>query len=211
MMPKIQKREEAQFLGILLLDNKRVLHDTIDGEVLAVCSDTGTYYSLRGIAAEIWSLLAKEFDQENIIRQLQQRYADPECRIGSDTTKFIEQLLSEGLLTRPEAVDPGFNCKAESWTEQENANGITTHHDTEVSTDLIKNTDPVDAKDLSPQDQPPADIYQGATSLRCEQSGDEWTEPQLEIYSDMQDLLLFDPIHEVDPTSGWPSIPDHAG
>ncbi len=28
--------------------------------------------------------------------------------------------------------------------------------------------------------------------------------PQLEKYTDMADLLLLDPIHEVDPQSGWP-------
>ena len=30
--------------------------------------------------------------------------------------------------------------------------------------------------------------------------------PRLEVYSDMQDLLLLDPIHEVDET-GWPNRP----
>lgn len=30
--------------------------------------------------------------------------------------------------------------------------------------------------------------------------------PRLEVYSDMQDLLLLDPIHEVDET-GWPNKP----
>ena len=32
----------------------------------------------------------------------------------------------------------------------------------------------------------------------------EYSEPQLECYTDMQDLLLFDPIHEVDTNVGWP-------
>jgi hypothetical protein len=30
--------------------------------------------------------------------------------------------------------------------------------------------------------------------------------PALESYTDMQDLLLFDPIHEVEPTGGWPKV-----
>ena len=29
-------------------------------------------------------------------------------------------------------------------------------------------------------------------------------EPLLECYTDMQDLLLFDPIHDVDTQVGWP-------
>lgn len=29
--------------------------------------------------------------------------------------------------------------------------------------------------------------------------------PQLEVYTDMQDLLLLDPIHDVDEQEGWPA------
>jgi hypothetical protein len=32
-----------------------------------------------------------------------------------------------------------------------------------------------------------------------------WEAPIFEVYTDMQDLLLFDPIHEVD-NSGWPRV-----
>jgi hypothetical protein len=28
--------------------------------------------------------------------------------------------------------------------------------------------------------------------------------PQLEVYDDMQELILLDPIHDVDPEEGWP-------
>lgn len=34
----------------------------------------------------------------------------------------------------------------------------------------------------------------------------EWTDPKLTTYTDMQELLLLDPIHEVDE-SGWPNQP----
>jgi len=32
-----------------------------------------------------------------------------------------------------------------------------------------------------------------------------FTKPELHKFTDMQDLLLFDPIHEVDE-SGWPNV-----
>jgi hypothetical protein len=35
-----------------------------------------------------------------------------------------------------------------------------------------------------------------------------FTEPQFECYTDMQDLLLFDPIHDVDTQVGWPKKAD---
>lgn len=40
-----------------------------------------------------------------------------------------------------------------------------------------------------------------------EKQNKPYSKPVLEIYSDMQDLILLDPIHEVDDT-GWPNIKD---
>lgn len=34
--------------------------------------------------------------------------------------------------------------------------------------------------------------------------------PLLECYTDLQDLLLLDPVHEVDAGRGWPHLPDLA-
>ena len=36
-------------------------------------------------------------------------------------------------------------------------------------------------------------------------SGAPFAAPELEVYNDMQDLLLLDPIHDVDEAAGWPS------
>ena len=36
-------------------------------------------------------------------------------------------------------------------------------------------------------------------------SGMAFPPPVLEVYTDMQDLLLLDPIHDVDEEAGWPS------
>ena len=45
----------------------------------------------------------------------------------------------------------------------------------------------------SPADAPPA-----------EPAGKPFVSPLIESYTDMQDLLLIDPIHEVDVQTGWP-------
>lgn len=41
-------------------------------------------------------------------------------------------------------------------------------------------------------------------------TGTAWVTPVLEAFSDMKDLLLFDPIHEVGP-EGWPQAADDRG
>lgn len=38
-----------------------------------------------------------------------------------------------------------------------------------------------------------------------------FTAPVLNKYTDMQDLLLLDPIHEVDEQAGWPNVDDKKG
>jgi Coenzyme PQQ synthesis protein D (PqqD) len=32
--------------------------------------------------------------------------------------------------------------------------------------------------------------------------------PRMEKHTDMQDLILLDPVHEVDPERGWPHVPE---
>ena len=34
-----------------------------------------------------------------------------------------------------------------------------------------------------------------------------WSEPAIEIFHDLSDLMLLDPIHEVDAEAGWPTKP----
>ena len=35
-----------------------------------------------------------------------------------------------------------------------------------------------------------------------------WEPLVLETFTDMQDLILLDPVHEVEPTEGWPTAPN---
>jgi hypothetical protein len=35
------------------------------------------------------------------------------------------------------------------------------------------------------------------------------TVPGLEVFTDLEELLLLDPIHDVDPQTGWPQAPAH--
>jgi hypothetical protein len=35
-------------------------------------------------------------------------------------------------------------------------------------------------------------------------SSSVWTPPAIEVYSDLKDLIVLDPVHEVDTSQGWP-------
>jgi hypothetical protein len=41
---------------------------------------------------------------------------------------------------------------------------------------------------------PPVDAWSSAT----------WAAPVVEVYSDLRDLIVLDPVHEVDDSAGWP-------
>ena len=51
--------------------------------------------------------------------------------------------------------------------------------------------------------EPPADPQ----PLPAVGAREPWDAPALEVFTDMQDLILLDPVHEVEPTQGWPTAP----
>ena len=126
-----------------------VVHQTVDGEVIVVNLDNGTYYSIAGSGAEIWGALDAGARVPEIVELVLTRYdADP-AHAESAVAGFVDQLVAEELVS-PLA-----------------GNG----------------TAPV---------RPP--VAKATTPFE---------DPVLNRYTDMQELLMLDPIHEVDE-QGWP-------
>jgi hypothetical protein len=131
-----------------------VMHETIDGEVIAINLVSGNYYSFRGSGAQIWTLVDDlgALSVEEIVEALALRFASPRSEIESAVTRFVGDLANEGLVAGAEAGD---GARPES-AEQTN----------------------------------------GVPKVPFEP-------PRVEKYTDMQDLVLLDPVHQVDDT-GWP-------
>ena len=126
-----------------------VVSETIDGEVIVIHLERGSYFSLRDSAAELWELVEQGCAPEAIVAALSSRYLGaPADEVAHEATRFLEELQEEGLV-----VD---------------ADG------TAVAT-----------PDL------------GSASA-------DFAPPRLEKYTDLQDLIMMDPIHEVEP-KGWPA------
>jgi Coenzyme PQQ synthesis protein D (PqqD) len=134
----------------LRLNSPAVITESIDGEALVVNLESGCYYSLRGPAEEIWTLLLAGATAEEAAAAIAPAYGtNPEtARSGVDA--LLEQLLADALV--------------------------------------------VDREDVTPDDTP---------VLR----GGAWAQPALEKYTDMQELLALDPVHDVDAEAGWPNVP----
>jgi hypothetical protein len=54
------------------------------------------------------------------------------------------------------------------------------------------------------------EVDPSAPPLEAIASPGPWTTPVLETFTDMQDLIRLDPVHEVEPTRGWPAAGEPA-
>ncbi len=133
-----------------------VVHETIDGETVAIHLGTGTYYSFDGVGADVWRLLVEGIAADELAPVLGSRYDAELTVVEASVGSFVEELLREDLLT---PAPPG-----------------------------------------SPPAERP-DAHEG------ERSGDAaFAEPVLHKYTDMQEFMLVDPLHDVEVDAGWPHV-----
>lgn len=135
------------------INSPPIIHQIVENEVIIINLETGSYYSLRGSGALIWSLLENEVDRSAICSELSHCFQQPIAAIETSVESFFDRLISENLITA--VVQPGLANR--------DANGV-----------------------------------------RSRVTGEgEYRPPELESFSDLQNLLLLDPIHQVGP-QGWP-------
>jgi hypothetical protein len=127
-----------------------VTHEVVDDEAVIINLETGNYYSLELVGAEIWTMLAAHLSIRAIIDHLARRYAGDRAHMELAVHGLVGELHREQLITA-----------ADSETAPE------------------------------PVSQSPGE---GLRPFRV---------PVLQKFTDMQALLLLDPIHEVDER-GWP-------
>jgi hypothetical protein len=145
--------------GQLRVRTPHVIHETIDGEVIVIDLSSGTYYSLRGSAAEVWELIQvpEGVRAGSVVDVLASRFGVPLADVQTALELFLEDLRDEGLVVWEEAADDG--------------------------------TDPGSA----------------VPGARLQPNGSgSFEAPRLEKFTDMQDLVLLDPVHEVGEV-GWPA------
>ena len=144
------------------VDGRRVVHETVDGEVILIQLERGHYYSLAGSGPEIWELLVGGHTAAEIVRALESRTGADGVQVDSAVDSLVQELQNEGLI---EPVAGSSN--GESRRPQAD-----------------------DGPNVATASNSPADV--------------EFAAPVLEKYTDMQDYLLMDPIHEVGGL-GWPN------
>src|SRR4030042_1354668 len=144
-------------ITLFRINSPKVIHETIDGETVIVNLDSGNYYSLNRVGAEVWKLIGEKVSIGGIIESIANRYDAKKEEIVKAVNHLINELQQELLVV-------------------------------------------MDGSEKSANDQ------ESQLQDSTESSGKltDFEAPMLFKYTDMQDLLLLDPIHDVDET-GWPS------
>lgn len=140
------------------INSPKLIHETIDEEVIIINLDDGNYYSLDKVGASIWGFVESGATVGETAEAIAHRYEGSRAGVETAVNQLIAELQQEDLIVPDDAKKP----------------------------QRIKRLD-----------------------VRIE-AGSETEKPSFEApilhkYTDMQDLLLLDPIHEVDE-SGWPVV-----
>lgn len=137
-----------------------VVHEVIDGEAVLINMESGAYYSLDKVGAEIWAMIETGSSMSDLIASVTMRYSGEPAEIERGIATLLAELETERLIVSGNGEEPG--------------------HAATVST---------------------------SSAAGGERS--RFVPPVLHKYTDMTELLLLDPIHEVDEM-GWPRLPGEA-
>jgi hypothetical protein len=84
-----------------------IVHETVDGEVIAIDLTNGSYYSLAGSGPAIWELLAFGASEAEIGAALAGRFEAEESEINAAVSALLGQLQENGLIVASEEGGPG--------------------------------------------------------------------------------------------------------
>lgn len=128
----------------------RVIHETLDGEVVAIDLASGAYFSMRGSAAVAWDAIVAGLDTASVIDHVTATHAATDADIAADIDAFVADLVERELVVAG---------SAETGQAPDHGTGL------------------------------------------------PYQPPSLETFTDMADVILLDPVHDVDATAGWPHQP----
>jgi len=134
------------------VNTPNVSSENIDGEVIIVNLENGSYYSCVDLGAYVWSRISGGEATSSIVERLSDHYPVDRAQIEDSVADFASGLEREQLIV-------------------------------------------------------PASSSQGGGLAVEAALPAEYSAPELNIYSDMKDMLLLDPVHDVADV-GWPVRPE---
>lgn len=132
-----------------------VIFERFEDETVVINLDSGRYYTLDPVGAEVWRRLNQGVALDQMIAEVQRDYEGDAAVIESSVREFVELLLSEQLMRPTMSLDAA------------HGEGL------------------------------PAPVASPPTR-------EAFRPPTLAKYDDMAEMLLLDPVHDVNE-AGWPS------
>lgn len=77
-----------------------ILSHSIDGEMVILNLDNEKYYTLDSVAARFWEVVLQHGKGQRSIRVLLDEYEIDEATLVSDLDRWLDELISLGLLVR---------------------------------------------------------------------------------------------------------------
>jgi hypothetical protein len=139
--------------NVYRINAPQVISENIDGEVVIANFETGVYYSMMRMGADLWPYFESGINDHDLLKTVTACYAGDPAEIEAELREFVEKLLTKHLIVEL----PGAQSHC-----------------------------------------PPATPFANGRDLPV------FEKPVLESYHDMKDLMLLDPIHDVDE-AGWPA------
>jgi hypothetical protein len=150
------------------VNSPTVASQIIDGEVVMIHFQTGSYFSTDRIGAEIIALVTRRLPVPAIVERLRSRCDAGREDVARAVGEFLDKLRAEDLIV-PDGSVP------EEGGLDGGPDGLTA---------------------------PEVPEAEGGRLV--------FEEPALEKYTDLEDLLLLDPIHDTD-AAGWPVVKPEDG
>lgn len=97
-------------LQVYQIKSPEVICEAVEGDLILVNFESGFYYCIRGLAAQIMQAILNGANLQTLIASLAQRFPGRQSDIERDLDSFLEALLAEGLIvvrsTAPNSVSP---------------------------------------------------------------------------------------------------------
>ncbi len=75
------------------INRPEVVHEAFDGEFVAIHFESGNYYSLVGVAADIWALIDAGASLDDVVQGISARYSGSDADIERAVRGFVAELL----------------------------------------------------------------------------------------------------------------------
>ncbi len=148
----------------------RVIGEVIDDEAILIDLETGSYFSLVGSGAHVWSAVERGDTVDEMLATLAVMCDAVPVEARDQVGSFLEELALAELIVSAEA-DSG----------------------------AASGTSPGDGA-----------AHQAGSAVVSSAGPGTYEPPAIQRFDDMQELILLDPIHEVDESEGWPRAKSQA-